>query len=798
MSHSLQKNIKVRVGIVLAIVLFLSLINTASVTNAATVISKVSITDAGRSYLEVDGKPFNPIAVQLRVDRMLWYGGKTLADTAAFYTDAKDQGFNTISIPLPWSQMEPTQNNYDWTWLDSFITNSKNNGLKLEILWFGTLVAGSGCSNFLPSYITSDTSTYTRHINSDGSIYSYNNGYDGTCTGYSFADADTLNREKVALEAILNHLASFDTAHTTIGIQVNNESMVNALACSGGGEWDRSYDPETTAAYNASGYTNGAAFAEHQLAIYQDQLAQVIKQSNYSVYTRMNYWCQNASIINNLLNYAPNIDFWGNDPYTAQINNIQNSINPSTKFLSISENSPYTNTPYLYLAAYDKGAVHYAIYQMAFQSIDGEGMVNLDHTWRPHAAIIAAANHQLAKEPLLTTYKSGTDISYFYNPNSTSSETKSIGFDVNFSTTNSGLGVALKTNSDIMLMGLGGGGTFRVTNRIPNSAEIGYYDANHNWVSTGSKSVTNNTDGTFSVNISGTEYVRLHYNNGIPAGPANLALTATASTTSNNGNGPASNVNDGTSAGIISIDNPGFPQYVTLNWNAGQSFNTVKLFSNYAQGQAPTNWDIQVSADGSTNWTTVASSGTVNWTTNGTAEAKEISFNQVTNKKGVRIKINSANLTWSHYAIEELSVYNNNIALFAIPSTTSNDGQFPTGNVNDGDPRTGVVSMNNPSSPQYVTLNWGTAQTVSAVNLSSTYAQGQAPTNWDIQVSANGSTNWTTVASSGAVAWSTNGPTDSRLLSFTPVNNVQGVRVKINSANLTWSHYAIAEIEVFN
>ncbi|MEK3724709.1 discoidin domain-containing protein [Paenibacillus sp. FSL H8-0034] len=797
MQNGSARFIKVYVSRVIALVLFISLISVPAVTSAATVITKVSTTAAGKAYLEVGGKPFNPIAVQLRVDRAVWYGGKTLADTAAFYTDAKNQGFNTISVPIPWSQMEPTQNNYDWTWLDSYITNSKNNGLKLEIIWFGINVAGGGCSNFLPSYITSNTSVYARHSNSDGSIFSYNHDQDGTCTGYSLADSDTLNREKAALQAMMNHLGSFDTTHTTIGIQVNNESMVNALACSNGGPWDRSYDADTTAAYNASGYTNGAAFAEYQLAVYQNQLAQVIKQSDYSVYTRMNYWCQNASIINNLLTYAPNIDFWGNDPYTSEINNIRNSIDPSTKFLSISENSTYANTPYLELAAYDKGAVHYDIYQLVFQSIDGEGMVGLDHTWRPTATTIVNANNQITKEPYLTSYTSGTDISYFYNPSQTSSETKSIGFDVNFSTSNYGLGIALKTSNDIMLMGLGGGGTFKVTNRIPSSADVGYYNANHNWVSTGSKSITNNTDGTFSVAVSGTEYVKLHYNNGIPAGPTNLALNATASTTSNNGYYPTSKVNDGTSAGIVSTDNPGFPQYVTLNWSAGQSFNAVKLSSNYAQGQAPTNWDIQVSADGSTNWTTVASSGAVSWSTNGSTESREISFNEVTNKKGVRIKINNANLTWSHYAIEELAVYNHNLALFAIPSTTSNDGQFPTSNINDGTTAP-IVSNNNPGFPQYVTLNWGVGQSVSAVNLATNYAQGQAPTNWDIQVSTDGSTNWTTVASSGAVTWLTNGATESRQLSFTPVANVKGVRIKMNSANLTWSHYALQEIEVFN
>lgn len=120
----------------------------------------------------------------------------------------------------------------------------------------------------------------------------------------------------------------------------------------------------------------------------------------------------------------------------------------------------------------------------------------------------------------------------------------------------------------------------------------------------------------------------------------NIATSATASATSVNGSLPASRVNDGSaSTDYMSADNPAFPQYVTLNWSSGQSFNTVSLKCFYSQGSAPTNWDIEVSADGSTNWTNATSSGTVVWSNNdATVETKTVSFTSVTNKKGVRIK----------------------------------------------------------------------------------------------------------------------------------------------------------------
>src|SRR5258708_7563796 len=89
---------------VLVTVLVLNLFSFPFKSQAATVVSSLA-SNAGKNYIQVEGKPFNPLAVQLRIDRMIWLDGKTLADTANYYPDAKKLGFNTILIPLPWSQM---------------------------------------------------------------------------------------------------------------------------------------------------------------------------------------------------------------------------------------------------------------------------------------------------------------------------------------------------------------------------------------------------------------------------------------------------------------------------------------------------------------------------------------------------------------------------------------------------------------------------------------------------------------------------------------------------------------------
>ena len=166
------------------------------------------------------------------------------------------------------------------------------------------------------------------------------------------------------------------------------------------------------------------------------------------------------------------------------------------------------------------------------------------------------------------------------------------------------------------------------------------------------------------------------------APPANKALLATASATSVNPSYPASRVNDGnlgTGGDYVSADNPTLPQFVTLVWGSGQTFDRVDLKSWYCQGQAPTSWDIEVSDDGSTGWTKVASSGTVSWTKNdATVETKNVSFTQVANKKGMRVKINGANLSWGHFAIVEIEVYGQTGSPTATPTPTPTGTPTPT------------------------------------------------------------------------------------------------------------------------
>ncbi|MBP2000165.1 beta-glucanase (GH16 family) [Paenibacillus shirakamiensis] len=185
--------------------------------------------------------------------------------------------------------------------------------------------------------------------------------------------------------------------------------------------------------------------------------------------------------------------------------------------------------------------------------------------------------------------------------------------------------------------------------------------SNLNSGSWSSKAATNTT---VSLNA-GLNNIRFFNNDGpapdidaITVGTVNKALSASVSAGSQNSAYPIANISDGiVSTTYQSADAPTLPQNITFNWNTPQTLKQISLSSTYGQGQGITNFDIQVSDDGINNWTTIASSGTVSWSSNtATTEKKNFSFSEVSGKKGLRLVVKQANLTWKHFAVNELEI----------------------------------------------------------------------------------------------------------------------------------------------
>lgn len=113
--------------------------------------------------------------------------------------------------------------------------------------------------------------------------------------------------------------------------------------------------------------------------------------------------------------------------------------------------------------------------------------------------------------------------------------------------------------------------------------------------------------------------------------------------------------------GMLTIDNVSLPVNITFTWEEAQTFNSVNMISWFCKNQAPSNWDVYVSENGTDNWVLTAASGDVQWESGeGVTEEKAIVFDRVENVKGMRVVVNNANFAsgWGNkFAILELQVF---------------------------------------------------------------------------------------------------------------------------------------------
>jgi hypothetical protein len=496
---------------------------------SSSTISNVDTTEStyDKSVLMVDGKPFYHSGVQFRYEKLKYTNGWTDAQLEPMLKMISDDGFNVVNIPIWWSQVESAKDTFSWTDINRYIDWCKKYNLKLEILWFGHESTGISMAARYPSYVAND---YQYVLKSDGTRLSLNGNYllDKT-------DPNLLSREKYVLGQVMNHIATYDTDHTIVGMQVLNEPNVSTMQW--GASSDRSYSTYSTTKWNNGGYTDAAKFRKDVLLDYLTQLGKVIKQSNYSVYTRTNVVgdakpiAENETLRSQGTSY---IDFFGNDPYTSSNDSIYsygtdafwtqgknfpmimenfegNSIADINKFNAIAGNSVYN----LYASVdpdSSTGSSNYGLYDF-----DPTTKALNRKTASTNVANLNAMLNKISKD--LATKSpveaGGTKLQTF-NRNATASVsnlTKAMGnLNVTFTTTSGGQGIAVKRSaSEIALLS-----TKSATYTLPGSygvlasVQTGYYDSNDAWVSSGSKTYSTST-GNIAINLNAGECVRVEF-----------------------------------------------------------------------------------------------------------------------------------------------------------------------------------------------------------------------------------------------------------------------------------------------
>lgn len=159
----------------------------------------------GRHAFLVDGKPF------------LMLGGQAHNSSAwpalmpVVWKSAEAMHLNTLELPIYWEQIEPQPGKFDFSLVDTLLTQARQHNVHLVLLWFGTWKNGS--NHYMPEWMKRDAGKYPNITGKTGKAID-------SPSPHSKA---TLDADIKAFSAVMRYLKQADAQHTVIMVQVENE-----------------------------------------------------------------------------------------------------------------------------------------------------------------------------------------------------------------------------------------------------------------------------------------------------------------------------------------------------------------------------------------------------------------------------------------------------------------------------------------------------------------------------------------------------------------------------------------------
>ena len=99
----------------------------------------------GRFALLVDGAPYLMLGAQVH-NSSTWP-----AMLPKVWPAMEDLNVNTVEMPIYWEQFEPRPGQYDYTTIDTVLTQARQHHVRLVLLWFGTWKNGS--QHYMPEWM---------------------------------------------------------------------------------------------------------------------------------------------------------------------------------------------------------------------------------------------------------------------------------------------------------------------------------------------------------------------------------------------------------------------------------------------------------------------------------------------------------------------------------------------------------------------------------------------------------------------------------------------------------------------
>jgi hypothetical protein len=118
---------------------------------------------------------------------------------------------NTAEIPVYWEQFEPKQGQFDYSVVDTLLTQARAHGMRLILLWFATWKNGN--PHYMPEWMKLDTARYPHVVDQNGRPAD-------SPSPFAAASRDA---DAKAFTALMRHLKTADPQRTVLMVQVENE-----------------------------------------------------------------------------------------------------------------------------------------------------------------------------------------------------------------------------------------------------------------------------------------------------------------------------------------------------------------------------------------------------------------------------------------------------------------------------------------------------------------------------------------------------------------------------------------------
>ena len=323
------------------------------------------VTENNKTYVSVDGKPFPFLGAQIRLDALLNCDKMAINEVENYFKKAQELGLNCVQIPISWNMVEPKENKYDYSIVNSILQFVNKYNLKMELLWFSTNMVGDSFSYLIPQYVLQE---YNKRFsrNDEGNFWNYY-GYQYTMI---LDDEWVLERETKAITALFNHIRYWDSQngdkHPIISAQIHNEP--DALM-----RWR--IDQKDLKYRDGTPLSKEKAWTMITNAL--NSVGKAVKNSSYKVVTRVNLiYGDGINPFPEATNARPKdvfdlqgIDFIGVDAYKDNIKHLKNEVmayaSIAGNYALVAENKgSYANTPSLILTSFALGG-GYDIYDLA-------------------------------------------------------------------------------------------------------------------------------------------------------------------------------------------------------------------------------------------------------------------------------------------------------------------------------------------------------------------------------------------------------------------------------------------------